>query len=516
MRPLSRSMTTLLRPLLERSFLRQLVLGIAAVHAVLMTVFVGDLVARQRELLASDLAERGTGLAQMTAVNSVSWVLADDIMGLAEVIGSIRVYPEVLYAMVLDEQGRVLGHTDHSKLGLFVTDEVSRSLLSGQTEVKRTVNTAMMVEVAAPILSGGHLVGWARVAMDGRHQASSLREVLRDGIIYTIGAIIAGTVFAFWMARWLTSHLRRLAASADRLRSGEREIQPLPTPPLEIAALEVAFLAMAETTWQREDELRHSVEQLTASNADLEQFAYVASHDLQTPLREMTSYAQLLSRRYQGRLDADADDFIGFIVDGAKRMTHLIQDLLDYARITSQGIQLEAVPAERALGKALGGLRQMLDMAAVEMVVPDLPVVLADEIQLTSLFQNLIENAVKYRHPERSARITISASRASTAMWQISVADNGIGIEPQYFHKVFVIFQRLYPANDTEGTGIGLALCQRIVRRFGGRIWVDSTPGQGSTFHFTIRDGAAEAGAMARDETGVPQARSVAPPPGGA
>lgn len=477
----------LLRALLERSILRRLVLGIAAVHAVMMTVFVGDLVLRQQAFLAADTADRGMGLARMMAVNSVSWVLADDIKGLSEVIGSIRNYPNVLYAMVVDHNGHVLGHTDSLKVGLYVTDGLSRSLLTGHTEARWTVDSPVMMEAAAPVVFDGRLIGWARVAMDRRHQVSSLRGVWRDGILYTMGAILVGTGVALWMARRLTRDLRRLADSADRLRNGERDIPRLPFLPMEIATLESAFMTMAETIWRREDELKRSVALLKSSNADLEQFAYVASHDLQTPLREMTSYAQLLKRRYQGHLDSDADEFIGFIVQGGKRMTCLIRDLLDYARISSQGQPLAPVPAERALTVALGSLRLMLDGARAEVVADGLPEVLADETQLASLFQNLIQNAVKYRHSERPPRITISATRESAEMWRISVADNGGGIEPQYFDKIFVIFQRLQSDRDADGTGIGLALCQRIVRRFGGAIWVESELGKGSTFHFTIR-----------------------------
>ncbi len=480
-----------LRTLARRSLLRRLVLGIAAVHAVMMTMFVGDLVLRQRATLAAEVADHGIGLARLIAVNSVSWVLADDVEGLAEVIGSIRGYPDVLYAMVVDRHGRVVGHTDDSKLGLYVTDPVSLSLLSGPAEERFTVDTGLMLEAAAPIVSAGRQIGWARAGVTRKTLALNLRGVMRDGVLYTVGAILAGTVFAWWMARRLTDDLRKLAELADHMRKGERTIRRLHLPATEIATLEDAFVAMAETIWRREDELRRSVDLLTASNADLEQFAYVASHDLQTPLREMTHYAQLLKRRYHGRLDGDADDFIDFIVNGGKRMTHLILDLLDYARVSSQGRALEAVSADEAMAAALENLGQTLGEVGGEVIVGPLPTVLADDTQLTSLFQNLLGNAVKYRHPDRALRVTITASREPKDMWRFSVTDNGIGIEAQYFEKIFVIFQRLQPNGGAEGTGVGLALCRRIVRRFGGTIWVESEPGVGSTFHFTLPAAAA-------------------------
>jgi PAS domain S-box-containing protein len=232
-------------------------------------------------------------------------------------------------------------------------------------------------------------------------------------------------------------------------------------------------------------------EELTRSNAELEQFAYVASHDLQTPLRNIVSYTQLLERRYKDRIDADADDFIGFIVDSSKQMTRLINDLLEYSRVSSQSKPLRPVPAGDAVAQALRNLRGDLETAAAEVAVGDLPLVMAEPSHLASLFQNLLGNGLKYRMPGRRPRLSVTAERSAADRWTFAVADNGIGIEPQYFDKIFEIFQRLNPASEREGTGIGLTLCRRIVHRFGGTIWVDSVPGVGTTFFFTLRDGSA-------------------------
>ncbi|MGE5548800.1 MAG: sensor histidine kinase [Solirubrobacterales bacterium] len=235
--------------------------------------------------------------------------------------------------------------------------------------------------------------------------------------------------------------------------------------------------------------LRAKSVELERSNADLERFAYVASHDLQTPLRNIVSYAQLLERRYRGRLDADADDFIGFIVEGTSRMSMLIVDLLEYARVSSRGQPLVRVSCRKALDQAAANLAAAIAEADAEIIVGDLPTVRADEFQLVSLFQNLIGNAVKYRAPGRRPRIEVSARSDRDGWWTVAVADNGIGIDPQYFDKIFVIFQRLHPPGDRSGTGVGLAVCQRIIHRFGGEVWVESTPGEGATFLFTIPDG---------------------------
>ncbi len=231
-------------------------------------------------------------------------------------------------------------------------------------------------------------------------------------------------------------------------------------------------------------ELARKADELARSNAELEQFAYVASHDLQEPLRMVASYTQLLSRRYKGKLDAEADEFINFAVDGASRMQQLIQDLLSYSRVTTRGKALSLAPAETACSAAIGNLHESIKDSNASVNFGPLPVVLADTTQLTQLFQNLIGNAIKYRN-ERKPEIQIAA-KPDGKEWIFSIRDNGIGIEPQYFERIFQMFQRLHTRKEYSGTGIGLAVCKKIVERHGGRIWVESQPGQGSTFLFTF------------------------------
>ena len=230
-------------------------------------------------------------------------------------------------------------------------------------------------------------------------------------------------------------------------------------------------------------------DELARSNADLEQFAYVASHDLQTPLRNIVSYTQLLERRYRGRLDSDADDFIGFIVSSSKQMAQLISDLLEYSRVSNQSSPLQPVSAAQAAAQAIGNLKPDIDRIGAEVVLGDLPVVMAEPNLLASLFQNLIGNALKYRSPNRPLRVSVSAQRLDADRWRLAVADNGIGIDPAYHEKVFEIFQRLSPNSGAGGTGIGLTICRRIVHRFGGRIELHSSPGDGATFSVVLRDG---------------------------
>jgi PAS domain S-box-containing protein len=236
-----------------------------------------------------------------------------------------------------------------------------------------------------------------------------------------------------------------------------------------------------------EAHLVQKVEELNRSNEELGQFAYVASHDLQEPLRMVASYTQLLSRRYKGKLDADADDFIAFAVDGANRMQRLIQDLLSYSRIGTKGKDLLDISSEEALQQALVNLRGAIEESGALVTHDPLPPVLADEMQLAQLFQNLVGNAIKYQSSE-VPRVHISAARNGARKWLFSVQDNGLGIDPQYFDRIFGMFQRLHKREAFAGTGIGLAICKKIVERHGGRISVESEPGKGSTFRFALAE----------------------------
>ena len=230
---------------------------------------------------------------------------------------------------------------------------------------------------------------------------------------------------------------------------------------------------------------KQAEEALKRSNADLQQFAYVASHDLQAPLRTITSYLQLLEHRYKDKLDRDAHEFIDFTVGAAKNMTALIRDLLEFSRVDTKGKPLEPVAMDEVVQQALGNLRVVIADSEAKVTTGSFPAVRGDDIQLTRLIQNLIGNALKYRAPDRPPAIEVKAERDGDT-WVFSVADNGIGIEPKYFDRIFQIFQRLHTAEEYEGTGIGLAVCKRIVERHGGSIWVESEPGRGSTFRFTL------------------------------
>ena len=315
-------------------------------------------------------------------------------------------------------------------------------------------------------------------------------------VLALAAAWIAGDVFVL-------RHVRGLVAAAKKMRLGTLSARSgVEHGPGEIGELAQSFDEMAAALEQQVGELQRAegelkelnedlekrvvdrTLELKRSNEDLEQFAYVASHDLQEPLRMIRNYLQLLQQRYKTELDPNAHDFINFALDGSKRMNQLIHDLLAYSRVGTHGKELVVTECDQALEDALANLTVAIEESKAEVKRDSLPPVIGDEVQLTQLFQNLIGNAVKFRG-EATPKVHVGVQRKG-GEWEFTVRDNGIGIAEQDFQRIFVVFQRLHNREKYPGTGIGLSVCKKIVERHGGRIWVESKPGKGTTFHFTI------------------------------
>jgi light-regulated signal transduction histidine kinase (bacteriophytochrome) len=235
---------------------------------------------------------------------------------------------------------------------------------------------------------------------------------------------------------------------------------------------------------RRNAELGDAKDALELSNVELQQFAYIASHDLQTPLRSIAAFAQFLQKDYEGQLDEQADDYIGRLVGGVKRMQNLITDLLAYSRVESRAAPFVAVDLNQLCDDVVVLLRTCVEDAGGRVTRDELPTVVGDRSQLSQLLQNLIDNALKYRHKD-PPRVHVSAEQNGSG-WTISVRDNGIGIDARHHEQIFEVFRRLHTEREYPGTGIGLAICRRIVQRHGGHLWLESKPGQGSTFYFTV------------------------------
>ncbi|MEE8046513.1 MAG: ATP-binding protein, partial [Dehalococcoidia bacterium] len=315
---------------------------------------------------------------------------------------------------------------------------------------------------------------------------------LGRGLIAVIFVVsIAIVVSAIVISNHMIEPISRLTSAAEQFSRGKLNARVLVEHTDEIGILSETFNIMAGSLQAANDELECRVEERTAdlkrSNQDLEQFAYVASHDLQEPLRMVSSYTQLLSKRYSGRLDSDADDFIGFAVDGAKRMQTLINDLLIYSREGRREHEYVKIDTNSLVKGVLNNLKDRIDKVGSIVNFSDLPVVVADEQQLVSVFQNLIGNSIKYRSASRNSVIDITAKRSGSG-WRFMVKDNGIGIDPAFSERIFTIFQRLHGRGEYQGTGIGLAVAKKAVERAGGTIWVESQPDEGSTFVFTLID----------------------------
>lgn len=316
-------------------------------------------------------------------------------------------------------------------------------------------------------------------------------------VMITVGVLL-------WVAlrRWVVEPLEHVGADVRGVASGDLTHPVLPLGPGEVRSLAVDVERMRTTLVEQVHAveaaraevldahalLAEQAEELRRSNRDLEQFAYVASHDLQEPLRKVASFTQLLQKRYGGQLDERADQYIAFAVDGAKRMQRLIQDLLGFSRVGRLGRELTDVDLAAALDVAVSQLDQVIEDAGATVTHDELPTVVGEEPLLVQLFQNLVGNAVKFRDPQRPARVHVSARRVPGA-WELACEDDGIGIDEQYAERVFVIFQRLHAKDVYEGTGIGLALCKKIVEFHRGRIWIEQpASGVGTRICFTLRD----------------------------
>jgi signal transduction histidine kinase len=326
-------------------------------------------------------------------------------------------------------------------------------------------------------------------AVAALNDSASLLDVVFVAI--AIGLAIIVVVLALGLRAAAIRPLGKISAEARRVAGGDFGHEVSVQGPREVTGLAADVNSMRERILQElsatlaaNTVLQAHAHELERSNSELEQFAYIASHDLQEPLRKVASFTQLLQRRYSGQLDARADQYIEFAVDGAKRMQALINDLLAYSRVGRSAREPALVSAEAALGQARANLAASLEESGATIESGHLPLVLAEAPLLTAVFQNLLSNALKFSGP-KVPRIVITVSRQEP-FWLFSFADNGIGIEPDYADRIFVIFQRLHERSAYPGTGIGLAMTRKIIEYFGGRIWLDTTVTEGARFLFTL------------------------------
>ncbi len=422
--------------------------------------------------------------------------------------------PEGSTLTVLDRNGTILvrysiPESDQNWIGVSLTNRsaIMKFLKSGveATGISSGLDGVKRLYASTPLSrSAGIADAHVIVGIPIQVAYSSANHTLIQNLVFLgIASILA--LGAAWIGSdvFVLRQVQGLVEAAKKMRQGDLTARSgADYMAGEIGQLSQSFDQMAATLERRVGELQRAEAELKAlnedleervvertlelkrSNEDLEQFAYVASHDLQEPLRMINNYMQLLKQRYKDQLDPNAHEFVGFALDGAKRMQQLIHDLLTYSRVGTHGKELISTNCEIALANALANLKVAIEEGNAEITHDPMPTILGDSVQLTQLFQNLIGNAVKFRG-DAPPRVQIGVHRKGSE-WEFTVRDNGIGIAEEDFQRIFIVFQRLHSREKYAGTGIGLSVCKKIVERHGGRIWVESKVGKGTTFHFTI------------------------------
>jgi signal transduction histidine kinase len=451
------------------------------------------------------VARNLSSLASVIASSSTAALVFDDQNAVQETLNGLRATPNITTAFIYRENG--------SPYAGYWRDGTKASPPQCLRDSPPYRHVGQYVEICQKIELRGKTIGTIALRSDLSEAYARLQNYATIVGLAFLASLLVGLLISWGVQRLVSSPILDLAKVARRVSQEQNYALRAQTENRdEIGELFDRFNEMlrqieqrnielkdAQTELQKHvTELQHEVVErrraeetlagitieLQRSNAELEQFAYVASHDLQEPLRLITGYSQLLAKRYHGRLDDTASEYIDFAVDGAKRMQELITDLLIYSRVGTRGKPYEAVDCELILVATLRSLTVAAEESSAKITHDPLPVIWGDAGQIGQLFQNLIGNSIKYCNT-RAPEIHVSCQRDGD-YWRFAVRDNGIGIDPRYADRVFVIFQRLHSKDEYPGTGIGLALCKKIIERHGGRIWLESQPGQGSIFYFTI------------------------------
>jgi signal transduction histidine kinase len=457
----------------------RLVVASLVVETVMLSVLLFTSVHITTDRLADQLETRLSEMESLLEASLVVPLIERDFGAMQDVLSALRRRQGVDYLVLVDRQGAIVaadGWTDGTPLPAPHRGEDRYDL-------------------QLPITLGGTQYGRLHYGVPTRFLATAERSLLGTGIAIAAAEILLSAGLLWLIGTLLTRRLRAVIHTTEDIAAGNLGARYVDGGADEVHRLGRSLNIMADALEARlresleaEERLTRTVDALSRSNADLERFAYVASHDLQEPLRLVISYCQLLERRYGDRLDGDAREFLGYITEGARRMVDLVKGLLEFSRIESQPRRGIPVDAATSVREAWANLAVAAEEGGAEFVCGDLPMVTADPVQLVQLFQNLLSNAIKYRCHGRPLRIAVSC-RKDGEMWEFAVTDNGIGIESNYFDQIFVVFKRLHTRQEIPGTGIGLALCKRIVEHHGGRIWVESVAGEGSTFRFTLPAG---------------------------
>jgi signal transduction histidine kinase len=473
------SLKTRLRALPIRKKLTLIIIGICV--STLICISIIQMVFsffNERAQLASRLAST----AQIIAVQSTASLEFVDPVAARENLSSLRVQPAIQKACIYNEAGTVFA-------SYLQTGGISPERSNAHCPKLKEVDTSHLWKILTllwDIRSGQYKIGTLYVEYDLTSMYQNMINVWLFNLSIIFIAILVAYWVSFYLQRLISNPILQLSESTRKFSlTHDYAIRAVKYSDDELGRLADNFNMMIEELRKHETKLEEVIEELTQSNTELERFAYICSHDLQEPLRMVSNYTQILATRYTSQLDSEALEYMAFIVDGAAQMRELINDILTYSRIGhKQTEHAQAIKLEEIKDIVLGHLSLVIEEKQASISVDPLPTVFGYKSLYIQLFQNLISNALKFSKPN-SCLITITVRRTDD-FWEFSVADNGIGIDPRYHHKVFEIFKRLNRREEYKGTGIGLAICKKVVETYGGRIWIKSALGEGTTFIFTL------------------------------
>jgi len=468
---------------------RQLIIGIASVHAIMMSIFVFDLVDRQHKFLNNQSADMALSLSQTLGINSVSWVLSNDFIGMEEIIQSLNSYPEIKYAMLLNPEGKILAHTQKKFVGFYISDSISLSILNSNHASNILIQNQKLIDVATPIINTGKIIGWSRIAIKQEMIEAGLRNITIDGIWYTLLAILVGSVFAILMARGITKGLHELVIVTNKVRDGNENARVIFIRPNELGVLANNLNIMLDSLVNRKQEIENAKQEIAlardiAENASKAKGMFLAnmSHELRTPLNGILGFTQLFKKNRS--LPSDVQPGIEVIHKSAQHLLMLVNDILDFSKMDTNHIKIKEelflwqdfILPITELYKVQAN-HKYLDF--VYQVDPKLPkAFIADKFRLKQVLLNLLSNSIKFTEKgfvKLIIELKETEPNTDDVLVKFSILDTGIGIAKDKQQIIFDPFQQISSVHQfIEGTGLGLSITKKIIELFGSNIQVES------------------------------------------